>query len=68
LQIQPLALQIQPLALQTRFCSLLVHISSKEATELVRKGQKFTCGSKLKVFTVLGYCTAISHAFNSTHR
>jgi hypothetical protein len=34
------------------FCSSLIHNSSKEATELARKGLKFQWGPKLETFTV----------------
>jgi hypothetical protein len=41
------------LDLQICFCSYLVHDSSKEATELAKKGPKFPWGPKLGAFTVL---------------
>ncbi len=41
------------LGLQIRFCSFLVHDSSKQATELARKSPKFSWGPKLEAFRVL---------------
>ncbi len=40
------------LDVQIRFCSFLVHDSSKEATELAREGPKFPWGPKLEALTV----------------
>ncbi len=41
------------LDLRIRFCSFPVDDSSKEATQVAKKGPKFPCGPKLEAFTVV---------------